>query len=303
MKIFYFMCGAFLLSMPSFAQETTATDESVINAEGLLGTDVAENADISAKASEQPAQNAVEPAVDLLNATADGAKENAEPREVQLLPSDFEEKMLSCTPDKTMRKVSGVTENIEVLGEENGKCHIKMMIFSLNVPFERLAEVKSFEDLENLCKEPEIATLEYKENYHYINLMSELNMCADFQALHHNGRTSNEYPFLNVTVMTDMTAQHKDDSCELTLVNEVTMDNKFMNYNVVCVIPDGKISQLLEPYGDLLDLYGAKEIEHEDGTISSRPAAVNDYTRRVDAKLMYQLQIDGYCRLATEKEQ
>lgn len=171
------------------------------------------------------------------------------------------------------------------------------MTFDLNIPMVDLPKIKTYEDLEELRKNPEISTLVYADKYNYANLMSELNQCKGYQFLHHNGRATTEYPAINVTLITDMTAQLKEDICELTFVNEVTVDGKFMNYTVVCKVPEEKIAELLEPYRDLVDLYGAKEIVNADGSISSRTAVSNEKTSHVDAKLMYELQTAGYCGL------
>ncbi len=281
--------------------ETTATPE-----EDTVVDTAQEKADLLQEAETSEEDTAVEVAqekVDLLKATETSEETTAaEEKASEALPEDFKEKLYACTPAATSRNVNNQVENIEIRGADDENCKIRFVIFDLSIPMSDLTQIGTYEDFEKLCKNPEISTLAYTDRYNYANLMSELNQCKGYQFLHHNGRATTEYPAVNVTVITDMTAQLKEDVCELTFVNEITVDNKFMNYTVVCKVPEEKIAGLLESYHDLIDLYGAKEIVNEDGSVSSRTAVSNEKTRHIDAKLMYELQTAGYCGLLETKE-
>ena len=315
MKVFYLLFLSGLLAAPAYAEDDilSATEDSVVVASGEAEStetaangvekvvDTAEEKVDLLQATETPEDMTVDTAeekVDLLQATETSEDTAAATeKESEALPEDFKEKLNTCTPATTSRNVNNQPEKIEIRGEENDNCKIRLMTFDLNIPMVDLPQIKTYEDLEELRKNPEISTLVYADKYNYANLMSELNQCKGYQFLHHNGRATTEYPAINVTLITDMTAQLKEDICELTFVNEITVDGKFMNYTVVCKVPEEKIAELLEPYRDLVDLYGAKEIVNADGSISSRTAVSNEKTSHVDAKLMYELQTAGYCGL------
>ena len=254
--------------------------------------------------AEEPAEEktAEEPAEDLLSAT-DPAKKSEEIIKIEDLPEDFANNLLTCTPSETSRVYEGTTEKIVIVGMDDDKCRISLVTFTLNVPFEKLPEIATYEDIENLRNDENIATFEYAKNYRYANLMSELNQCGEYEVIHHNGRSSVEYPFVKMTVVTDMASQHKDGNCKITFVNEVVRDGDFTDYSVVCEVPDEKITEMLQQYRELIDLYGAKKIVNEDGSVSSRNSVSNKDTSKADSKLMYTLQMNGYCRLATEDKQ
>lgn len=311
MKVFYMLLLTGLLAVPAYAEDdvfsATETEDIAVPAaepaekEDLLQVTAAEE---NTEAEKEADTSEAAETTDLLQATA-ATDESAEAAEktAELLPEDFKNNLVTCTPSSTMRMVDNRAENIEIIGAEDDKCKIKLTVFHLSIPMADLPQIATYEDLEKLCKNSEVSTLSYTDNYNYANLMSELNQCKGYQYLHHNGRASTEYPFVNVTVVTDMTAQNKEDICELTFVNEVTVDNKFLNFSVICEVPDEKIAPMLEPYRDLIDLYGAKEIVNADGSVSSRTAVSNDKTQHVDARLMYELQTAGYCRLLEEAKQ
>lgn len=247
-------------------------------------------------------ETAEEPAEDLLSAT-DPAKKSEEIIKTEDLPEDFANNLLTCTPSETSRVYEGTTEKIVIVGMDDDKCRISLVTFTLNVPFEKLPEIATYEDIENLRNDENIATFEYAKNYRYANLMSELNQCGEYEVIHHNGRSSVEYPFVKMTVVTDMASQHKDGNCKITFVNEVVRDGDFTDYSVVCEVPDEKITEMLQQYRELIDLYGAKKIVNEDGSVSSRNSVSNKDTSKADSKLMYTLQMNGYCHLVTEDKQ
>lgn len=283
---------------PTAKEESAATDSE--NTEEKTATE--EESAASEETSAETGEGETAAAVDLLSAT-NPEQEKEEIIKTEALPEDFMNNLLTCSPSETERVFEGASEKIVIVGLENDKCHVELAVFTLNIPFEKLTEINTYEDFENLCENEEVATFEYARNYRYANLMSELNQCKEYNNIHHNGRFSAAYPFVKITAVTDMTSQHKDDGCEIIFVNEVVRDGKFIDYSVVCNIPDEKITEMLQQYHELIDLYGAKKIVNEDGSISSRNSVTNTQTYKVDAKLMYELQVNGYCHLATEDGQ
>ena len=299
MKILYLFCLMGILIFPAYAEDEmplAGETAEILPDAAPAESSVADNAARAADAAPEAADK-----VDLLSATAAVVEENPVQNE-EPLPEDFLKNLVSCTQSVATRIVRDLSENFEIIGPKGDKCYVKLTVFDLYIPPEQIPMIKTYEDLERLCKNPEIATLKYQDNYHFAGLISELNLCSTYQSMHHNGRSSTEYKSINATVLTDMTAISKEDACEITLVNEITADNKFMNYNVVCTVPADQIASLLEPYRDLIDLYGAKEITNDDGSISSRTAISNEKTYRADAKIMYELQMRGYCRLQEDKQ-
>ena len=282
------------------AEEAALTEETETAAEEAAPAEETETVTEEAVPAEETTST---DKVDLLSSTAgETADEEKSKEQEEALPDDFKANLISCTPFTAIRMVEDSAENIEIIGmQEDGRCKVKLSVFGLFISAGELQLIETYEDIEKLAKNPEIGKLEYEDNYHYANLLSELSQCKTYQYIHHNGRSSVEYNSIKVTVMTDMMAQHKDDMCELTFVNEITADNKFMDYSVVCEVPDEQIEKLLEPHKDLIDLYGAKEIVNADGSVSSRTAVSNEKIRRVDAKLMYELQVAGYCHLKEAK--
>lgn len=310
MKVFYLLFLSVLFIEPVYAEDDilSVSETAEENAENMnVAVDTTEEKiDLlqtteSAEEAGETTEN-VNEKIDLLQATESTEDVKDEEKKSEPLPDSFKNSLHTCTPDLTVRTVDTQQERIEIIGIDSEYCKVRLAVFNLNIPMPDLIQIETYDDLEKLCKNPEISTLMYTENYNYTYLMSELNQCKNYKFSHHNGRATAEYAYVGVTSVTDMTAQHKEGVCELTFVNEITVDDKFMNYTVVCEIPDEKIDTLMEPYRDLADLYGAKEIVNSDGSTSSRTAVSNNETQHADGKLMYELQTAGYCRLSEPKE-
>ncbi|MBQ7632531.1 MAG: hypothetical protein IJS88_00250 [Alphaproteobacteria bacterium] len=328
MKIFYFLCMALLVVFPAYAEDsvvvgdTESTTKAVeTSVEHAVDADDAEIEKIEVSENEtstmengdnfnnrEDAENpetdntgkSAEAKTDLLDITASDNHHTQKNTAIEKLPDVFAANLRLCTPDEVSHEVNGSIESIKIVGMDNDKCKVRIALFVLNIPIEKLADIDTYNDFEALCHDENIAILEYKENYRFSNLMSELSLCSKYSSLHHNGRSSSKYESINASIVTDMMTQYKDGECVVTFVNEITLGNKFMDYSVQCSVQDSERERILEPYADLIDLYGAKEIVHKDGSVSARTAITNNETYKADAKLLYELQKNGLCHLVHE---
>jgi hypothetical protein len=278
MKIWYFVSLLMLAVRPLYAQSEALSEEK---------------SQPNAVYHEENDSGSRQRAVDLLNNTMSDSVAESERGSAENLPEGFVANLLQCVPDQTGRTVDGVLENLTIVAPRDNKCRVELALFTLDVPNEMLAKLKTFEDFESLVKDPNIAVLNYQANYRFEGLTMELAKCKEYQHVSHKGRASTEYKYIDVTSVTDITAQYEGNNCELVFVYEITLNGKFMNYNVVCLIPEAKGEELIAPYQQTINLY-----DSENKTDNSGISDDNMY--RIDAKLMYEMQMNGYCRLQEE---
>ena len=184
---------------------------------------------------------------------------------IKNLPDEFVINLLQCSPDSISRVVDGVSEELTIIAPEGNKCRVKLAIFTLNIPNEMLSRLNSYEDFEGLISDPKIAALNYQDNYHFSGLATELSKCKGYSSIKHRGRSSSEYRFADMALISDMTAQHKKDYCELTFINNIATGGKFLNFNVICQVSDDKTDELIAPYSDKINLYNGEK-ENTDNT-------------------------------------
>lgn len=277
MKLLYSVCLMMLSAWSAFAQGEVDNQE----------------AESSAAAT---ANEVKEAPIDLIKATmSDPDVVSAqEEQKAEELPDSFVVNLLQCSPDSINRTIGDASENLRIIAPNDNKCQIKLDIFMLNIPNEMLPRLKTFENFESLIQDPKIAALNFQDNYRFSGLATELLKCKDYQQLNHKGRNSVEYKYAGVTAISDMTAQHKGNGCELTFVNELSINGSFININVICLVSDEKIEELTAPYSDTVKTY------NEDSENAAKSGITDEYMYRIDAKLMYELQMNGYCQMAEE---
>ena len=236
-----------------------------------------------------------------LQATACKAKEilpsDAETEEAQKrfqqLPNEFISALANCESAEISREVVFFTQKTTIIGWNEDKCHVTYDDFDLNIPRAELGNILTYNDLDRLCENPEIAVYDYTKNYDYENLMFTLKNCRNNRSA--SQRLSNRTTGILET-RNGLEAQYRDGACHLTFVNEVAVKDNKKDYSVVCMAEESIISEILEPYKPLIEAYekvsaGEKNITAADGR------ELSDMIKVADGKVMYELQIRNLCRL------
>lgn len=261
------------------------------NAQEVPSTDVQPNAEtpaveVTSSSEPIPAENET--------ATADSTPaEKPEPEVIyvgeKVFPHEFMKNLMACNPDTQ----SDEERRLEIVGQKNGNCLLKYADFDLNVPLTLLGNIHSFDDVETLLKNKDIAHYNHRADYIYSGLMYALNAC--FNKKNYDGKQdeiTDEY----VIIERGLDAEFINDVCTVYLRNTQNIDGIITDYGVTCTLPY-KAVQELEPYfKNIAEQYGEKRGFSADGHITVTREQENKQTKEADIALMYYLQKNGYCK-------
>jgi len=301
LKLFMFsLCGAWGYIAAAKAQVPVIPDSIAAtqseSQDNIKADDLPENVKISPKNPEMVdeidssvAEQFEQSGEDLFKTAASAAEtvdDNApkEPEaEVQLevFPLEFMNSLLECKPaemqrDDLVMNIVGVTED---------KCRIKYGNYELNVPTTLLANIHSFDDLEVLLKNKDIARYKYLPKYVYSGLIYALEACSRQKDYY---GTEERETLPDAFIVRGLSAKYRDKICYIYLENELNLDleGSEVDYGFTCRLEQGAVDELMPYFTDIL----AANSEPEDIN-AERPKAVRD----ADIALMYYLQQNGYC--------
>ena len=220
-------------------------------------------------------------------------------KKYQQLPEEFVEALSACDEKNISRSVLFFNESINIVGWNGDKCRVLYNAFELNIPQNKLLTIKSYDDLDELCNDSRIAELDYKKNFLYNDLIFDLSRCAEYTKQTDGARLTQQLG--KFTLKSGTSSIFKEQTCQITFINEISDDKKSTDYSVVCSVPQADITEILEPYQALIKQYGVQKKYNADGSIKSVSGPIsNDETKRADAKIMYELQKRGLCKLKNE---
>lgn len=205
-----------------------------------------------------------------------------------VFPIDFMKSLMKCKEGAQ----SSRERVLKIIGKENDRCRLQYADFDLFVPFSLLGNIHSFEDVETLLKNKDIAKYGYKADYIYDGITYALDSC--FQKKDFDGRQevlADDF----VTINRGIIAEFVNEICSIRLINQQDIDGVVTDYGVVCRL-SYKDVQNLEPYfKDVVAKYGEKRSRNAGGRIMVTRAVQNKETHNADAALMYYMQQNGFC--------
>lgn len=211
--------------------------------------------------------------------------------EVMFSPN-FMKNLLYCKPDFE----EDDKREVEILGVENNRCHLTYANFDLKIPLTLLSNVRSFENVETLLKNKDIANYNYRADYIYDGLMYAVDACH--KKKNYEGRDE-ELADDYVSINRGLNSEFINGMCSIYLRNLQNIDGVTTDYGVTCRLPY-KVVEALEPYfKDLAQKYGEKQQIDAGGQLKIIRAQTNKKTKEADIALMYYLQKNGYCQKNT----
>lgn len=208
---------------------------------------------------------------------------------IEVFSPDFMADLRKCQPNYEVKDNSVV----RILGMNNGRCRLSYANFELNIPLSLLGNIHSFDDLQTLLKNRDIASYTYKPDYIYDGLIYALDAC------HHKKGYDGESDELTdeyATIQRGIYSEFANDTCTINLYNRLDVDGAITDYSVICTVPYKTVSHLEEYVSDLIGQYGEKRGFAANGHIMVTLAQQNEQTHEADIALMYYLQQNGFCK-------
>lgn len=238
-------------------------------------------------------QESEQPAIDINNVDANNIENAYTETEVEYVPEnvfppDVIKDMLNC--NASTRTDHG--RHLKIIGKENERCHIHYANFDLFVPSSLLSNIHSFEDIETLLKNKDIAHYDYKADYLYEGLTYALNACLNKKDF--DGRQE-ELADDYVVINRGLISEFANGICTIELINQQDIEGVITDYGVICKL-SYKALQDLEPYfKDLIEKYGEKRHLAANGRMEVERDVYNNETDKADDAFMYYLQQNNFC--------
>ncbi|MBQ8482038.1 MAG: hypothetical protein IJ532_05840 [Alphaproteobacteria bacterium] len=213
--------------------------------------------------------------------------------DAEVFSPSFMKSLLECKPDTE----SNSENQVEIAGKKDQRCLIKYANFDLNVPFTLLGNIHSFEDVETLLKNKDIAHYNYRADYIYDGLVYALSACSDKKDYYgKQEELSDEY----VTIIRGLSSEFINGICTINLQNTQSIEGVDSDFGVICTLPYKEIKNLEPYFKDIVEKYGEKRGFGADGHIMVKPAEQNKTTHEGDIALMYYMQKNGFCKKNSE---
>ncbi len=213
--------------------------------------------------------------------------------DVEVFSPSFMKSLIGCKPDSE----SNQENTIEIIGIKDQRCQIKYANFDLNVPPSLLGNIHSFEDVETLLKNKDIAHYNYRADYIYEGLVYALDACLNKKEYFgKQEELSDEY----VTINRGLSSEFINGVCVISLQNTQNIEGVDSDLRVTCKLPYKEVKNLEPYFKDIVEKYGEKRGFGSDGHIMVKPAEYNKKTNEGDIALMYYMQKNGFCRKNTE---
>ena len=227
------------------------------------------------------------------NKESEDAQKNLQP-----LPNEFISSLANCESAEINRETVFFTQKTSIVGWNEDKCHVVYKDFDLSIPRTELGKILTYNDLDILCENPEIAVYDYTKNYNYENLLFTLKNCK-------NNRVANQLLSNRATDILEtqngIEALYKDGTCNLTFINEISVKGSKEDYSVICMADDLTISEILASYKPLIEAY-EKFSANKENFDASAERELTDMLKVADGKVMYELQIRNLCQMKKIKE-
>ena len=190
-------------------------------------------------------------------ASEEEQQETAE--EVLSFSNDFQNALKACAPAEEVKRIFFYRDKFEILGYEDGACHVRSQNYDYYIPTEDLSSITNITALQQLNTNKDIAF--YRPTYLTNGLVDALKACKTQQEL--TQQRSDIMELNNQKIDRQISVQKTPSGCRVTFSNIVQTDGKSEEYIQDCLINDKamayveeqtKTYQTIPPSVDL-DLY------------------------------------------------
>ena len=167
--------------------------------------------------------------------------------------------MKACAPAEEVKRIFFYRDKFEILGYEDGACHVRSQNYDYYIPTEDLSSITNITALQQLNTNKDIAF--YRPTYLTNGLVDALKACKTQQEL--TQQRSDSMELNNQKIDRQISVQKTPSGCRVTFSNIVQTDGKSEEYIQDCLINDKamayveeqtKTYQTIPPSVDL-DLY------------------------------------------------
>lgn len=175
---------------------------------------------------------------------------------------------------------------LKIIGAKNEKCRLQYGNYELNIPMTLLSNIHSFDDLEVVLKNQDLAHYNYLPKYVYDGLMYALDSCTrqkDYFGIEEKEVSAEAF------ITRGINAKYQNNTCFIYLENILRLkfeNNRAVDYGYTCKVSKEKLEELTPYFADIV----AANPEPED----IRTERTKD-VRDADIALMYYLQQNDYC--------
>lgn len=230
--------------------------------------------------------------------------EETEPSEEEL--SEFEQQinkfsdsftasLKNCQPDEEEINMPFMNLSLKIVGKSQNICKLEFADFALALPLERISELNSFDSIDTLIKDKNIA--EYKPDFSTYNLLFALSDCAQYEN-YEFGISTKSYG--DVTVKQSLSSSYKDGVCNLKFTNLLLSGEEEEDYSLYCNISYAESSKLLLPYKELIEKYGqkiTKDYQSDSGfSMSIEGPVYNEPMQKAGENLFEDIKSQGLCK-------
>ena len=233
----------------------------------------------------------------VISATPQEAEQNR--HKIDRLPSSLQSALQTCRPTIEKRHFMFIENNVTVIGPKGGKCHLLYNNFDIYLPQPEVANLKSYDDLNALLLNKNIAVYRDKDNIPTQNLLFATDFCRKhkFGQRRWSEPTSSD---INLKIERGLAAKYTDNSCRIKLINSVRLPDKKLDYSLFCDLDKDILDMVLMSYEDLLTEFGEKELTDDDGNVSYLAPRNTEKTDAADDKFFQDLQRLHLCLPANE---
>lgn len=290
-----------MYAMPAAAQEVPAETAVTTNDGANVSPEI--TSDKAEYTGEEPNTNSGEtPSAETTQYLQE--EENIEETPPSEMPSEEQPAVSEAVPEEpvildvfapefmsslTVCKENQTAENnrvLKIIGVKNEKCRLQYGNYELNIPMTLLSNIHSFDDLEVVLKNRDLAHYNYLPKYVYDGLMYALDACTnqkDYYGIEEREVSAEAY------VTRGISAKYQNDTCFIYLENILRLtfeNNRAVDYGYTCKVSKEKLEELKPYFADIV----AANPEPED-IKAERAKDVRD----ADIALMYYLQQNDYC--------
>ena len=198
---------------------------------------------------------------------------------LDVFPPEFMASLRICRKDS---EANG-QRVFEIKGMRGDKCHLTYGNYILNVPTNVLNNIHSFDDLQLLLRNKDMARYRYLPEYTYEGLIYALNACAHKEKYY---CVEIEEERVDAVVTRGLSAEYTDETCEIYLQNELELDENLLDYGVTCRLNQEAIDELEPYFTDIIAKYN---------NVETTELHKHKEIRDADIALMYYLQQNNYC--------
>jgi hypothetical protein len=222
-------------------------------------------------------------------------EEPAQAAVVDYFTPEFMGKLRQCQPAviAPIGNEDDEAESLEIIGKQGNVCRLRYDLYQISAPLEVLPNIHSFEDLQVILRNPEMAHYDYTPQYIYDGLLYALDACRnkrDYMGRQTSGQVG------KATYNAGLTAEYFNQICTIYLSNQLDVMGNQSDWTVTCRLKDAEVAEILSYYQQILDEYGKKQRQVVDGRLQTVPAKENEVTQQADKELMYYLQQNDFCR-------